>query len=301
MSELSVHQFYYKNNRLQQLRGFYHTASLGSVSKAAEVMSLCQSTISTQIKSLERDLSVSLFERKGPKLTLTAAGDELFKMAIPMIEGMDNLFETFLDERRQLQQKTIYIAANQISVVYLLPKIIKKFVKKYPSIKIVVRDMTPDRAQKALLEEEVDIVFGSYIKIPDTLKYTIIKTYDTVLLVKKTHPIAKMAKINLDDLSQYNLIRIAPHLITVPLFESTCARYKLSSNIEFTAGDWIMLKAFIRADIGYCIISSICIEKHDTDICVRKLNKYFGPLDYGYLTKKGKRQHKAVRDFIDLI
>ena len=56
-------QFYYKKNRLQQLRGFCYAAQMGSMLKCANKMGLTQGAITLQIQSLERDLGIKLFER----------------------------------------------------------------------------------------------------------------------------------------------------------------------------------------------------------------------------------------------
>ena len=75
-------QFYYKHNRLQQLKGFYYTVQAGSsISKAAAKMGLTQSTVSLQIQSLERDLNVKLFERTGKRMKITESGKILFMCA----------------------------------------------------------------------------------------------------------------------------------------------------------------------------------------------------------------------------
>ncbi len=58
---------YYKQNRLQQLRGFCHAAQTGSISKAAEKLFLSQPSVSLQIQALERELKTTLFERRGPQ------------------------------------------------------------------------------------------------------------------------------------------------------------------------------------------------------------------------------------------
>ena len=68
-------RFYYKQNRLKQLRAFCFTAQFKSMSKAAEQMFLSQPSISLLIQSLEKDLEQKLFLRKGPRLELTAEGD----------------------------------------------------------------------------------------------------------------------------------------------------------------------------------------------------------------------------------
>lgn len=78
--------FYYKNNRSQQLRGFYHTAILGHVTKSATLMNLTQPSISLQIKSLERDLACKLFHCIGPKAILTAEGTALLELIRPNVQ-----------------------------------------------------------------------------------------------------------------------------------------------------------------------------------------------------------------------
>ena len=68
---IPLKQFYYKRNRIQQLKGFYHSAQTGSISKAAKKMGLTQAAVTLQIQSLERDIGVDLFKREGQKIKLT--------------------------------------------------------------------------------------------------------------------------------------------------------------------------------------------------------------------------------------
>ena len=64
----------YKQNRLQQLRGFYHAARMKRISKAAVKMHLSQPSVSLQIKALEEELGTQLFVRRGPRIELTHDG-----------------------------------------------------------------------------------------------------------------------------------------------------------------------------------------------------------------------------------
>ena len=83
----------YKGSRLPQLRSFCFAAQAGSVSKAAERMFLSQPTVSLQIQALERELKTALFERRGPRITLTPEGKTLYELALPLVEGIDALGE----------------------------------------------------------------------------------------------------------------------------------------------------------------------------------------------------------------
>ena len=74
---------------LQWLRGFYYVATLGSVSKAAALMHRNQSSITYQIRSLERALGNALFSRVNKQMILTAAGEALLNRCIAMFDLLD--------------------------------------------------------------------------------------------------------------------------------------------------------------------------------------------------------------------
>ena len=72
-----------RRDRLKQLRAFCHAARLGSITRAAERVFSSQPSVSLQIRSLEKELGVGLFERNGPRIVLTAAGRVLYRRALP--------------------------------------------------------------------------------------------------------------------------------------------------------------------------------------------------------------------------
>jgi len=86
---------YYKQNHLKKLRAFCQTAKLGSMTKAAESLFASQPTISLQINALEEEMDARLFERCGPKLTLTTEGSILYDLCLPHVQGIERLKETF--------------------------------------------------------------------------------------------------------------------------------------------------------------------------------------------------------------
>ena len=88
-------QIYYKNNNLKQLRAFCQAVRSGSITKAAERLFLSQPSITLQIQALERELKVTLFERRGPNLKLTPSGESLYAIASPLVDGMDALQQNF--------------------------------------------------------------------------------------------------------------------------------------------------------------------------------------------------------------
>src|SRR5712671_2322712 len=129
MSRINSTLQYYKQNRLQQLRGFCYTAQSLSVSKAAERLFLSQPSVSLQIQALEREFKTTLFERRGPKISLTPDGKTLYELAAPLIEEMDSLEQTFAAQRGGIETGRLDIAAGESTTLYLLPEFVKQFIE----------------------------------------------------------------------------------------------------------------------------------------------------------------------------
>ena len=136
---------YYKQNRLQQLRGFCYAAKAQSVSKAAEQLFLSQPSVSLQIQALEREFKATLFERRGPKISLTPDGQKLFELASPLVDEIDALAETFAAERGGIERGQLDIAAGESTTLYLLPRFVKEFSEKYPGIDLFIKNLSNAR------------------------------------------------------------------------------------------------------------------------------------------------------------
>src|SRR5881396_2383087 len=130
--------FRYKQNRLQQFRGFCTAVETRSVSKAAAKLRLSQPTVSLQVQSLERDLRATLFERRGPKIELTFEGELLYELARPLVEGLTALDEDFEARRNNVEQGKLAIAAGESTIHYVLPRAVQQFSSKHPGIALTL-------------------------------------------------------------------------------------------------------------------------------------------------------------------
>jgi DNA-binding transcriptional LysR family regulator len=296
-------EFYYKKNRLQQLKGFYYTALLGSPTKAAEKMFLSQAAISMQITSLEKDLRIDLFTRKNNKLILTKEGKMLYEIAVPHIQGLEQVSNLFNKKLQQTKENIINIAANHVSISYILPKYIRKLKNEYKNIKLKICNISKGEALTRLINNEIDmIVYPFEVKdIPQECNFIPIIKYQPSLVLNRDHPLASKKNVSLSDVAQYELIRIDPHLITLPAFEELVMAHKLQSNIEFEQGDWEILKKFVAAKIGVAIISNICLISQDKDLVAIPLTHYFPEMVYGICVKKSMQHSKSLISFINFL
>ncbi len=300
----SLNHFFYKQNRIQQLKGFYYTVRTGSVSGAAKKIGLTQAAITLQVQSLERDLGIKLFKRDGKKITLTELGKIFYIQSSHYVHGIEDLFEGFSQFIKTKQDNIVGIASNHAGISYILPRYIKKFKTDNPSIKFKIQNLSKDECVKRLLNDEIDMFIYPINagEVPSELDFFPIAKYQPISLVKKDHFLAKKKNLTLADIAKFELVRIDPHLITLPAFEELIKVHKLRSNIEFEMSDWEIIKKFVKADIGIAIISNIVLEgEQDGELIGRALTDYFPEMTYGILIKKGRILKGLSKNFFDLL
>ena len=298
-SEQKLPHFYYKNNRFQQLRGFYFAAKLGNLTKAAKVMNLTQPSISLQIKALESDLECELFERKGPSMLLTKDGQILLELVQPLVENIDNLKENFRLLAGQQEKGKLNIAANQATILYLLPKVVRKYTDEFPDMKIKIHGAVAMSGIEKLRAGEVDIVVGPpSFAIPEDCVYHPIFYYDPVLITRPEHPLAGKENVTIDEMSKYQLILPPSQLRTIKTINEVFSHHnfqQVEAKLEFDG--WEIIKKYVEMDLAITIALSIAIED-DPVLVGTKLNHYFPRSSYGVILRRGQIISPKVKNFI---
>lgn len=290
----------YKQNRLQQLRGFCFASQTGSMSRAAEKMFLSQPSISLQIQALERELDAKLFDRKGPKIELTHEGQLLFELAQPLVDGFATLEETFNARRHSIDSGTLTIAAGGSTIQYVLPPFVERFVGEYPRIDLRLINVTGKEGMEMLRVGEVDFCVGPMLDIPDDIEFRPIASYDPLLITEKGHPLSKRRKVTPRDISKYPLILPPRHLSTWRLVEYAFAQEGLPYEVRLEVGGWEVIKRYVGLGLGVSIVMSICIQG-DEDLEIIPVKDYFPRRTYGVVVRKRRQLSPQAKGFIELM
>jgi DNA-binding transcriptional LysR family regulator len=293
-------RFYYKQNRLKQLRAFCYTAQLKSMSRAAEQMFLSQPSISLLIQSLEKDLEQKLFLRKGPRITLTAEGSTLFEMSLPLVEGLETLPENFAEKCKHSVVGSLNIAAVEAIILYTLPDIIKRYADTYPDIHIKLNNCSAAIGVEKVRNGEVDFAIGSTLSVPDDIVYLPIYSFEPVLITPVGHPLLASKQVSMHDISQYGLILSPQHMSTWQMVDLVFKQYNVEYKVKLEAGGWEVLKKYVENGLGVSIVTDICLSGNEKLGRV-PLIEYFPKRTYGLFLRKGKVLSPAARKFIQCI
>ena len=291
---------FHKQNRLRQLRAFCHAAQTGSISKAAERLQLSQPSVSLQIQALEKELGTLLFERRGPRIQLTPAGELLLEMSQPLVEGMDKLPDLFAARLGEVHSGVLDIASGESTLLYLLPEPIKTFSDAYPQVNVRLHNVTGRDGMAMLRADEVDFAVGSLIEIPEDLVYHPIYDYEPMLITSPDHPLTQLDRVSLEDISPHGLILPPRHLATWRVVDLVFQQHRVPYSVKLEAGGWEVIKRYVAIGLGISIVTSICLRDNEP-LAALPLSDYFPRRSYGVVLRRGKFLSPQAKCFLEIL
>lgn len=294
--------FFYKNNRLQQLRGFVTTMQLGTVTAAANVMGLTQATVSLQIKSLEDDLKIKLFKRNGPHLSATKDAEILYELALPHIKSIEDIENIFHKYRSKKFNEVIKIGSNNASLNYILPKLLKRYIdeNKHINTEIIFSEFYD--GLESLEKNEVDVLLlprREHMPVPKHIDYIPLFYFKPVLLTRPDHPLCGKKNLTIKQIAEYDFTLPAKGLHVIPnlhdIFEA--AGIKKEFRVKFKG--WEVTRKFIEAGLVISITGDIVLENNDV-LVGTPLTHLFADVDYGFYLKKGMIIPDKIKKLIEI-
>src|SRR5512145_400659 len=293
-------QNYYKNNRLKQMRAFCEVVRTGSITLAAQNLYLSQPSVTLQIQAMEREMGVTVFERRGPILKLTPDGETLYALAKPLVDGIDGLQENFAAQHGKLDGGELNIGAGESTILYILPEPVKRFVTAHPGIQLKIHNETGRDGLKMLRADEIDLAVGSMLDVPDDITYQPVVTFDPALIVPLGHPLAGHTEVTLEEISQYGLILPPRHLSTWRMVKYVFQQHNLTFKVTLEAGGWEIIKKYVELGMGISIVTDICLT--GTEKLARiPLKQYFPQRGYGLVLRKGRFLSPQARRFVEIL
>lgn len=293
-------QSYYKNNRLKQMRAFCEVVRSGSVTVAAQHLFLSQPSVTLQIQAMERELGVTVFERRGPVLKLTPDGEALYALAEPLVKGIDGLQENFAAQHGKLDSGDLNICAGESTILYILPEAVKRFVAAHPRIRLKIHNETGRDGLKMLRADEIDLVVGSMLDVPDDITYQPVVTFDPALITPLDHPLAQHENVTLEQVSQYGLILPPHHLSTWRMVKYVFQQHNLNFTVTLEAGGWEVIKKYVELGMGISIVTDICLTGNEK-LARIPLKQYFPQRGYGLVLRKGRFLSPQARKFVEIL
>lgn len=286
---------------LQWLRGFYFVAERGSVTQATIVMGREQPTITRQIKCLEKELGVTLFDRSSGTMKLTPEGRVLFEKAISLFEDVKEIRSEFRKEQLKYQGK-IVIATSHAIIDSFLPRYIIKFRSTYPRVNFHLEGGVFETVYEKIESGEADfgIAFVETV-LKGMIAFDLFETGQK-LIVSKNHPFFSGAFPTLKQIAQAPLILFSRTGSIEPFIERKFAKKRLKPNVVMTHNNFVSVKKYVALGLGVALLSSYAISEEDKKTFeIFSLDRYFPKRRIGLVLRKRKYLSPAVKAFIRTI
>ena len=284
-----------KRDRLRQLRVFCAAARFESMTRAAESLDLSQRAVALQVRSLEHELDSDLFERRGPVLTLTDAGRSFRRLAEPLVEELDSLYEVFTEQRDRPASMDIEVAVTPVASV-TLPLLVKGFLDHHPHVRVRVTNCPLRQGLSRLASGGVDVVVGPEVANAD-FNYRDVFSYDLMLVMAEHHPLTRQRSVQLDQASVYPAIMPAIGTYGHRFEEMVGDRLTVAARVAVESSGWTLLKSFVRAGQGISVIPSCCITEKDR-MRSRQLDDVPRGNPCGVFTRRSQSLAEPIVDFV---
>lgn len=193
----------------KQLKTFHRVAKTLSFSKTAEELNFAQSTISAQIRSLENELRLTLFDRLGKKVALTDAGKNVLEYANRFM-NIEDEFISSLNLGDEIAGELNIYSPNSICV-YLLPPLLAQFRRDHPKVNFKLQaHLGTKRAMEELKNGTIDMMIIMEEGFQDQdLDITALRSEEIIFICSNDHPLGKSVT-SLDNLKAENFITTEP-------------------------------------------------------------------------------------------
>ena len=286
---------------LQWLRGFYCVAERGSVTQATLVMGREQPTITRQIKCLEKQLGVTLFDRSAGTMKLTAEGKALLPKVIHLFDDVQEIRDEFRKELREYQGR-IAIAASHAIINSFLPPYISGFLKTYPRISFHIEGSFFENVYEKVESGEADFGIAFADSAPNTLECYHLFESGQKLIALKGNPFFPGRRPTLEQIAAAPLILFSRTGATEPFVRQPFAAAGLTLNTLITHNNFLAVKTYVSMGLGVALLSDYVISKQDEEtLDIYDLDAYFPRRTVALLIRKRKYLSRAVSGFLQTI
>jgi len=219
--------------RYVQLRAFHYVATLGGFSRAAKALHVTQPAISDQVRKLEADYDMKLFERHRKQVSVTKNGQALLEITHRLFE-IEQLAYEFLNESRSERIGTLRIVADS---AHHMTRVLAHFRQEFPNVFVSIRSGNSEQVLDTLDRYEADIGVLGYV--PDDKKLDVVPLASTPLIAFASTttptPVSTRKSVSIKELATWPLVMREQGSRTRAKLEEQASNLGLKLNISIEA------------------------------------------------------------------
>lgn len=282
-----------------QLEYFVRIVEEKSFTKAAEKLFISQPALSKSIRSLEKELDVTLFKRDPRELSLTNEGETVYRYALDVLDYWQVRTAELMASLGKVKGTLRFGLPPSVGSVFF-SKVLYEYGLKYPQVDLQIFEGTSKKVETMVMGDQIDlgVVIEPYENPHMRLK-TVYRS-EVVLAVSQKHRLAKRDVVNFIELKEEPMLIVSKDYMFHDQILARCKEAGFAPNITFTTSQWDLLLEMTAEDQGITLIGRPLVEKLYSDRikCISLKNPEF-PWTLGLISKKCKPLQETAKSFWD--
>ncbi|SMC68727.1 LysR family transcriptional regulator [Rhizobium sp. RU36D] len=288
---------------LRQLQYFVAVAEQGSVTRAAQNLSISQSSITESIKELEGDLGVVLFERHPRGLSITHNGHQFLRHATRILATVSDARNSF-SETRNDSGGTLNIGVTSLVAGYVLSDLLARYRRACPGVEVSAIEDNGSYLEHLLIGGELDVAVMVISNLRDrlALQAEILETSPYRLWLPMGHPLVSADIISVQDIAREPLIMLTVDEIeenTGKLLSALGAR----PHVAFRTRSVEAVRSLVATGAGVALLPDLVYRPWSLEgdrIESRDVSGALPVVQVGMVWRKGSSLPQSARDFVGI-
>lgn len=284
----------------QQLKSVREAARRGyNLTEVAHALFTSQPGVSRQIRELEEELGIDIFERNGKRLTgLTEPGREVLQIVERLLLEAENLQRAGATYAGKTTG-TLSVAATHTQTRYVLPKAVQHFRSAFPDVRIALQQSAPEHIAEWVLSGKADIGIATEgLSRFDGLVSFPCYEWHHVIVVPEHHPLLNLQQVTLEDLASHPLITYDQGFTGRSHIDDAFDARHLSPDVVLTAMDSDVIQQYVAMGLGVGLVASMAAEQLTGGLRAIRANHLFATNVTRVAVRRGAFLREYAVDFI---
>lgn len=288
---------------LRQLQFFIAVAERGTVSGAAQGLSISQSSVTEAIKELEADLGVKLFERRSRGLELTHQGHQFQRHATRILAGVSDARRAFHDDAPKPGAR-LHLGVTSLVAGYVLSDLLARFRRAYPAVEVSAIEDNGDYLEHLLVGGELDVAVMVLSTLRDrmALEAEVLDVSPYRLWLPLGHPLTQETAVEIAAVAREPLV-----MLTIDEIEENTGKVLAAlgarPHVAFRTRSVEAVRSLVATGAGVALLPELVYRPWSLEGDRIERRPVSGPLpavEVGMVWRRGSGLAPAARDFIDV-
>lgn len=243
---------------LREIATFLQVAQLKSFSKAARQLGYSQAAVTIQIKQLEKELNVHLFDRIGKQTTLTHQGAVFYEHAAAILRDLEHARDAVMESSELTG--TLCLGTIESICASIFPPLLKEYHKLYPKVNVSIITDSPETLLEMMNSNAIDIVYFLDKRMYDDKWIKVLEEPEDIVFVASAgHPFAGRKGLNLTEVIEQPFILTEKNASYRFILEQYLAAQNMAIRPFLEIGNTEFIINLLRANMGVSFLPQFTI------------------------------------------